>query len=247
MRTRKKASVVDLPKGVHRVVAKGRSYYYFAPGRGTSFAGERIALGSDPTSPEFWAKLNGARGLTADPKKPGTFAALVRDFKASAEWTRLRPNTQRDYEIYLHRIEMAWASLAVSGLTAVGIYALRDQYASTPVAANHLVTVLRALIAWGIRRGYHDRNPAIDIVPIEISDVRGARPWPDAAYQLILKHAPEGLRRAAILGRACGQRRSDLVRLGRKNRREERARDYDRKASRSTTLYSLAQIRMRRN
>jgi hypothetical protein len=123
--------------------------------------------------------------------------------------------------IYLERVERAWGAPVVSGLTAVGIYALRDQYASTPVAANHMVTILRSLLAWGIRRGYHDRNPAIDVTPIEISDVKGARPWPEAAYEIIVQRAPEAIRRAAILGRACGQRRSDLVRFGRKNRRDD--------------------------
>jgi hypothetical protein len=221
MHRRKRNGAINLPRGVHRVKTKGRVYYYFAPRRGTKFSGERVSLGSDPTSPDFWIKLNLARGATTESFKPGTFAALIRDFKSSGEWTRLRPNTRQDYAIYLHRIETAWGSLAVSGLNAVGIYALRDRYAATPVAANHMVAILRTVMAWGIKRGYHDRNPAIDVTPIEISDVKGARPWPEAAYQMVVDRAPEVLRRAAILGRACGQRRSDLVRFGRKNRRDD--------------------------
>ena len=221
MRKRKRSGVINLPTGVHRVISKGWAYYYFAPRRGTKAAAARVALGTDPTAPEFWAKLNGVRGAGAETIKAGTFAALIRDFKTSAEWHRLRPNTRRDYLIYLERVERAWGALVVSGLTAVGIYALRDQYASTPVVANHMVTILRSLLAWGIRRGYHDRNPAIDVTPIEISDVKGARPWPEAAYEIVVRRAPEAIRRAAILGRACGQRRSDLVRFGRKNRRDD--------------------------
>jgi hypothetical protein len=221
MRKRKRSGVFNLPTGVHRVVSKGQAYYYFAPRRGTKAAGARVSLGTDPTAPEFWANLNGARGAAPEAVKAGTFAALIRDFKTSAEWNRLRPNTRRDYLIYLDRVERAWGSLMVSGLTAVEIYALRDRYAATPVAANHLAAILRSLMAWGIKRGYDDRNPAIDVTPIEISDIKGARPWPEAAYQLVLDRAPEVLRRAAILGRACGQRRSDLVRFGRKNRRDD--------------------------
>jgi hypothetical protein len=221
MLRRKRTGAFDRPKGVHRVSSKGRAYYYFAPRRGTKSAGKRVPLGSDPTSPDFWSKLNLARDATPQAIKPGTFAALIQDFKVSAEWTRLRPNTRKDYSIYLDRIETAWGSLVVSGLNAVGIYALRDQYAATPVAANHMVTILRSLLAWGVRRGYHDRNPAIDVTPIEISDIKGARPWPEPAYEIVVQRAPEAIRRAAILGRACGQRRSDLVRFGRKNRRDD--------------------------
>ncbi len=37
-------SAVNLPKGVHRVVARGREYFYYQAGRGTEHAGPRIAL-----------------------------------------------------------------------------------------------------------------------------------------------------------------------------------------------------------
>ncbi len=221
MLRRKRTGAVNLPKGVHQVISKGRHYYYFAPCRGTKFAGKRVPLGADPTSPDFWIRLNLARDVKAESINPGTFAALIQDFKSSAEWARLRPNTRQDYSIYLDRIETAWGSLVVSALSAVGIYALRDHYAMTPVAANHLVTILRSLLALGVRRGYLDRNPATDITPIDMLDVKSARPWPENAYALILQRAPEYLRRAAILGRACGQRRSDLVQFGRKHRRDD--------------------------
>jgi len=45
-----------------------------------------------------------------------------------------------------------------------------------------------------------------------------AGPWPEWAYKLTLEQAAEHIRRAAFLGRTTGQRRSDLVKLGRKHR-----------------------------
>ena len=44
---------------------------------------------------------------------------------------------------------------------------LRKEYADTPVAANQLVGMLRTLIAFGIPGGYIDRNPAIEVKPLE--------------------------------------------------------------------------------
>ena len=44
-----------------------------------------------------------------------------------------------------------------------------------------------------------------------------AGPWPEWAYKLTLEQAAEHIRRAAFLGRTTGQRRSDLVKLGRKH------------------------------
>ena len=202
------------------VRARGREYYYFVPNRNTAYQGKRIALGRDPTDPEFWARLRTARGDVGD-VKPGTFRALLWAYKNSEEWRRLRPRTRVIYEIYLGRIHAAWGNLSVTGLTPVGIIRLRDQYEATPVAANHLVSVLRTVLAWGLQRGYGERNPANDVASINILDEQNATPWPEWIYQLVLARAPEHLRRVAFLGRVTGQRRSDLVKLGKKNRRDD--------------------------
>ena len=97
----------------------------------------------------------------------------------------------------------------------------RLRHQPTPVQANHLVSVLRTLLAWGIPRGYGERNPALEVVAIDILDEQNARPWPEDAFRLVLHEAPEHLRRAAFLGRVTGQRRSDLVRMGKRNRRDD--------------------------
>jgi integrase len=89
------------------------------------------------------------------------------------------------------------------------------------VQANHLVSVLRTIIAWGIQRGYSERNPALEVVAIDILEEQNARPWPEEAFRVVLHEAPEHLRRAAYLGRVTGQRRSDLVRMGRRDRRDD--------------------------
>ena len=154
--------------------------------------------------------------------KAGSFSALIAAYKNTAKWRdEYSDNTRQNYDISLRRIEAAWGNLPVSGLTAIGIYVLRDQFASTPVQANHLVSVLRTIIAWGIPRGYSERNPALDVVAIDIIDEQNARPWPEEAFGVVLQEAPEHLRRAAFLGRVTGQRRSDLVRMGKRNRRDD--------------------------
>jgi hypothetical protein len=42
---------VKLPEGVEKVRAKGRTYYYWNPGRKTDREGERVRLPGDPTAP----------------------------------------------------------------------------------------------------------------------------------------------------------------------------------------------------
>jgi len=212
-----------LPGEVQRVRAKGRDYYYWAPNRNTSYAGKRVPLGRDPTDPEFWRKIEFLRSKGGgEPEvRPGSFAALIRAYVSSPEWQILRPRTHEVYQISLDRIQERWGDLPVQGTTARDIYRLRDEFSATPVAANHLVSVLRGLLTWGIPRGYCERNAASDVLAIGILDQEITRPWPESAWKIVVAEGPEHLRRAAILGRACGQRRSDLVKFGRRHRRDD--------------------------
>jgi hypothetical protein len=47
---------------VHRVVSRGREYFYYQFARGTPHQGERTKLPNDPQSAEFWTALRQAQG-----------------------------------------------------------------------------------------------------------------------------------------------------------------------------------------
>ena len=72
--SRGKASI-SLPKGVHRVIARGREFYYFQAGRGTDHAGPRVRLPNDPATPEFWQAVRQAQGIVG-PVPTDTINAL---------------------------------------------------------------------------------------------------------------------------------------------------------------------------
>jgi DNA-directed RNA polymerase specialized sigma24 family protein len=120
----------------------------------------------------------------------------------------------------MRRVVETWAGLQVSLTDVAGIAALRDTIDGA-VAANQLVKVIRAAMKWGRAHGYPSADPAAGLPPRDEGEVEGATPWPEWAYQIIVNEAPEPLRRAAFLGRAIGQRRSDLVRIGKRNRRDD--------------------------
>jgi integrase len=52
----------------------------------------------------------------------------------------------------------------------------------------------------------------VGIERVKVDD-DGNIPWTEAGYQFVMKHAPVHLYRMAFLGRACGQRVSDLVKM----------------------------------
>jgi hypothetical protein len=92
------------------------------------------------------------------------------------------------------------------------IYKLMDGMAETPCAANIMLSVLRILLEWGVKRGYRDDNPAIGVKRLRVED-SGHKPWPDAGYDFVMANAPTYLQRMAYLGRATGQRVSDLCKM----------------------------------
>src|SRR4051812_8014786 len=79
-------SAIELPRGVHRVVARGREYFTYQSGRGTKHAGPRIKLPSDPHSPEFWTALRQAQGIVG-PVATDTVGAMIDGFVA--DWPNL--------------------------------------------------------------------------------------------------------------------------------------------------------------
>lgn len=230
-RKRKGAGVVELPIGVQAVKRGERVYYYWHPGRGTERGKglKPIALGKDPRHADFWkkiAQLTGAPIPGAAAK--GTWAALDREWRGdekesiapSREWVSLSDGTRRIYALRMKRIVRDWGKLQVSLTDLEGVTALRDTF-SGPVAANQMVGVIRAAMAWGRRHGYPSKDPTTDLEAVDVGEVDGATPWPEWAYEIVRKEAPEPLRRAAFLGRATGQRRSDLVRMGKRSRRDD--------------------------
>ncbi|MGB6440058.1 MAG: tyrosine-type recombinase/integrase [Methyloceanibacter sp.] len=134
----------------------------------------------------------------------------------SPEFRRLAQATQIDYQRYLDMVSRAWGQLLVNGVRPKHVIALRDTFASAPVAANHLLGVLKTLINWGIPREFSETNPCIS-VPKLVIDEGGARPWPGWAFDLIESHAREDLGHAVWLARYTGQRQADVLRMSKKD------------------------------
>jgi hypothetical protein len=210
--------MVALPEGVRRVKRGRREYWYFHQGRGTAAAKAAVRLPGDPTDPAFWQQLRGLAGLAENAQ--GSFADLIGRYRESPEWQRLRPATHRDYNVYLRGFERAWGTLVVRDLSRAGVYAHRDGMAATPIAANHMLSILRAFLEWCVQRGHVAQNVAQGVKRIETDD-NGTKPWPEDGYRFVIEYAPEDIRRMAIIGRATGQRRSDLVRMRPVDRHEQ--------------------------
>jgi hypothetical protein len=207
----RKRPVVELPKYVQQIVSGGREYFYFQKGRGSGTPGPRLKLPKGPHDVEFWTAYKACLG--SEPPTARTFDALIAAYKLAPEFTKKAEATQRDYSRYLNVVSTVWGKLHVGDVRPKHVLQLRDAWAETPVAANHLLSVLKMLINWGIPREFSETNPCIHVPKLEVQE-DGARPWPAWAYGLIEEHAREDMQRAVLLARYTGQRQADVLRMG---------------------------------
>lgn len=216
----RKAGMIKLPEGVERIRARGRLYYYWNPGRGTSRQGQRLRLPDPETQGHaFWREVERRRGEQPTAFRAGTVGDLVARYRASKDFDRLADKTKSTYGVHLDRFSRpdAWGPFGVAEIVPTIILGARDDMADTPVMANQMLAVGRTLWDWAIPLGLADANPFDKIKPLDIPD-RGHVPWPAWAVDHVIATAPGDLVRLVKLGRMTCQRESDLVRLGPQHR-----------------------------
>lgn len=218
---RRRTKSLGLPKGVHSVRSKGRQYYYYHPGRGTTRAAKRIKIFGDPFAPigtfeneRFWRELNHVVAQTIV-FPPGSLKILLDQYYSDDAFRRLSTRTQTVYKLHLDRLTKpdVWGLLPARQLTAPAVKAARDALSETPGMANQMLSVGRTLYAWAIPLGLVTANPFENVKPLQTLD-RGHVPWPQWVVEDVCRTAWEDLRRMVRLGTMTCQRESDLVRLG---------------------------------
>ena len=205
-----KKPTVALPRYVQHIINGGREYFYFQRGRCSASPGPRLKLPKGPHDAEFWEAYKSCLG--SEVPSATTFDALIAAYKIAPEFTKRAEATQRDYSRYLNIVSTAWGNLHVGSVRPKHVLQLRDAWATTPVAANHLLSVLKTLINWGIPREFSETNPCIHVPKLDVNE-GGARPWPLWAYSLVTEYASEDMLRAVLLARYTGQRQEDVLRM----------------------------------
>jgi integrase len=201
---------VELPRGVHRVVARGREYFYFQAGRGTSAAGIRTPLPKDPHTPEFWNALRKAQGVLSTTVV--TLGAVLDLYLVSPQFEGLADGSRRQYRRSIEAARSAWGAQAATALRPVHVRDLLDGLAGKPGVANNILGFLRALSAWGLERGHFEQSITEGVKPYKSSG--GHKPWTAEQCAAAEKHFTGNIRRAYFLARYTGQRGSDIVRMG---------------------------------
>ncbi|MBK8160870.1 MAG: tyrosine-type recombinase/integrase [Rhodospirillaceae bacterium] len=156
--------------------------------------------------------------IGADRSKPGTIAALVAAYFASSDFQGLAPSTRITYRNIIERFRAEYGALPVNRLERRHIRAMIEKRAKTPAAANNLLKRIRSLIRFAL---------AIDMIEVDPStEVRGVRSkspgyhtWSEEEIsQFVERHKPGSKPHLAPCASTyTGQRRSDVVRMGRQH------------------------------
>jgi hypothetical protein len=187
-----------------------RTYYFHQKGRGSKTPGPRTALGTDPTAPEFWAKV---RKIS---DSPTLFADVIREYMKSERFTKREESTQDSYEGFLNRYvllqdEDAIGNVPVDDMTPAIVQACIDGLAGKTGVQATAKTVFKAVDKWAAVRGKLPRQITFGI-EVETSD-GGREPWPEWAVELALKDAAPWAQRAVAATVSIGQRGSDMIRF----------------------------------
>ena len=194
-------------RGVKRVRAKGRLYYYH---RATM-----TRLPGAPGSLEFTAKLE-ALSRSNNAPKGSTLGSLFTAYRASPEFDQLADSTKFKYRKVFDALR-SQDRMPLVQIEHSYLYGLRDRFMAARKRAftNLTLAVLSATFNWGMRRGHVKTNPVTAIE--KIARPRNARvvnrPWRPEELEVVLDAAPVWLRVPIALAAYTGLRESDVLRV----------------------------------
>jgi integrase len=153
--------------------------------------------------------------------KPGTLRALAVSYFASPAFRTTKPTTQYTYRNVIDRLCAEHGEKRPALLQREHVARLIAAWADRPRMANALRRSLRALMQHAVEIGMRADDPTRDVrsVPVK-SD--GYHSWTEAEIaEFELHHAPNSRARLAFaMLLYTGQRRSDVVRIGRQHMAE---------------------------
>lgn len=197
----------------------GRPRYYFRrAGR------PRIGLPGHPGSSEFMAAYREA--VQAEPAAPaggapGTIAALVTSYYRSPKFRKLASSTQATYRGIIDRFREQHGHRKVATLDRATVQRLIDRMQDTPTAANNLLKVIRIIMRHAIRLDLRPNDPTEHVEPIQHRSDGFHTMTAEEMEAFEARWAAGTMQRLAFaLLRYTGQRRSDVVRMGRQHVRD---------------------------
>ena len=197
---------------------------YFEPKTGKWYCYHRATkkrIKAEYGTKEFcleFAALNRERAASSG-KVPGTWGALVTDYRGSYAFKNLLARTSADYERVFNYLAVLDAT-PTERFTPGTVARLRDKALSDKKRrfANYVVAVLSLVFEYGREREMVAVNPVKGVVrmvrrPKGMADAN--RPWTSEERDAVLAEAPAHLKVPIALAMFVGLREADALKIGR--------------------------------
>lgn len=194
-----------------RYRAKGAPVHYFTAKPGTE---------------EFRIELEACRAGTVAPKpertsaktKPGSISALISMYYGTPAYTGLAASSKKTYRSTLERFREAHGQKQVAGFERKHVKAILGAMSETPAAANKLLDKLRLLMSLALDEGWRKDDPTQGVKGYR-EKTEGFHTWSEDEIAQYEAKYPVGTRARLALDLMLytGQRRSDMVRMGRQH------------------------------
>ena len=210
-------------KGIAKVTAKGRTYWYAWRG------GPRLR--GDPGSPDFIASYNAAVEERRTPDT-GRFRSLVVSYKAGGDFKALAATTKRKWSPWLDRIAEYFGPLRIAQFDRPEkirpvIRKWRSQWTDKPRTADYGLQVLSRVLSHAVELGKIAGNPCEGIKQLYSEDRREII-WTAADIATLKASCLPEIAHAVDLAACTGLRLSDLLALSWSHVRQGRDRHGDR-------------------
>jgi integrase len=214
---------LKLPPYVHAFIDRhGRPRFYF---RRRGF--QQVALHGLPWSAEFMAAYDAALSdapqmpIGAKRAGPGSVnEAIARYLQSTAFTGVLAPATQALRRTYLERFRNDHGEKRLATMEARHVAQLLGTLRPHP--QRNMLKALRGLMAFAVTEGLIPVDPTASYKPTRIKDTGGFAPWTDGDITKFEATHPVGSRARLALALLLftGQRRGDVVRIGRQHIRD---------------------------
>lgn len=191
-------------KYIDRVMVKGRVYdYYKRDGR------RHGRVEGEPNTVEYlleYERIHKTFERGSPGVKSGTVAAVISEYKNSADFTELSKKSQTDYSHHLDHINRKWGDLKITSIKKGIVKAYRDSLKEKPATANYRMAVLRRLMSFAEDMEYILINPARKPKRMQVGTWEA---WTEDQIELMKTTKKKGLKTALYLALYTGQRQAD--------------------------------------
>lgn len=193
---------------IYKVRGKDFSYY--------RRDGKRFRIHGDVGSDEWRAEYErihtqyAAGNVEKAPPAKGSFAALWVDYAGSKKFAKLVKGTQDNYRRSIEPLVKDFGHMPIATLESKHIQRWTDELEDTPRTANALLTTLRLLLNYGMKRGMVKDNQALLVDPTRYKK-KPYRPWSDKEIDIMTGPEAGDGALPVLLGLYTAQRRGDVL------------------------------------